>query len=262
MHSCALALLVGLSMAGSAAFTQGVTSDVCPEKLLRIAQLTSELLTEEAAVQRLTAALQDQANRRQVIDTLSDWSEKVAWAANEKPAYAPLVQVSRSLNIVRSTIEGKPERFLRQELAKRQEKAARLARDVALEESLAARCIQEAGAAAAAADARAAAAKPPLSSLTGPYNSPYGHTDLTQSGSQVNGTVKYDVTAEFPRGGTSTLTGTSFDGRIWKFSWRNTHGRYGNGQLSVLPDGTGLKGWWIDESMQPPKKADWWLYRK
>ncbi|MGH8770123.1 MAG: hypothetical protein ACREV2_02940 [Burkholderiales bacterium] len=236
------------------ALAEPVTADVCPQKLATIERLKNELQIARTTTKDHGTRLKELRKSRGEAGKYQVATEAAKVA---KPRYEWLKNVGSGLAVARvdqlSVQIEQTESLLR--ISK--EKESSLAKELALEESLAARCLQQAAA--------AAAATPAFPSVAGDYNSPYGRTVLTQkqlsSGVVVEGTVFYDKSENTPEGGTSRLSG-SFDGRTWNYTWYNSYGHHGDGQLTLLDDGTGMKGWWIDYKPKPPQRGNWWLYRK
>ncbi|MGH9962266.1 MAG: hypothetical protein ACREBC_34945 [Pyrinomonadaceae bacterium] len=248
-------LVASVWLVTSSVAEQGVTADVCPQKLATIQRLKNELQIEHAAIQRNEVLLEQQKKDR----VKAGEAQTATYLAHEaKPGYSWLTNVGNRAAVAAVENSGKTVGATEALLKRNREKEACLAKELALEESLAARCLQQ--------SAAAAATKPAFPNIAGAYNSPYGHTVLTQTqqsdtAAHVEGTVHYDKSANTPEGGTSKLQG-SFDGRTWNYTWRNSYGHNGEGQLTLLDDGTGMKGWWIDKRPSPPQRGNWWLYRK
>ena len=95
-----------------------------------------------------------------------------------------------------------------------------------------------------------------IPNIAGNYNSSYGVCTVTQpnGGTSVTCIVHYDT------GGTSTLTG-EFDGARWAYTWRNSFNHFGTGAMNYTAGGA-LTGWWIDKSVKPFTKGDWWMRPK
>jgi hypothetical protein len=250
----AFGILVTVSVISYAA-EQGVTADVCPQKLATLERLKNELQATRAVIRENATKLEELTRSRGQAGAAQVATEAAKVA---KPGYQWLKNVGGGLAVARVNQLSTEMDKTNAVLTRNRENEARLAKELALEESLAPKCLQQAAA--------AAAAKPAFPNIAGPYNSPYGHTVLTQaqeSGgvAHVEGTVHYDKSANTPEGGTSKLQG-GFNGRTWTFTWRNSYGHHGDGQLTLLEDGTGMKGWWIDKKLNPPQRGNWWLYRK
>ena len=95
-----------------------------------------------------------------------------------------------------------------------------------------------------------------IPNVAGNYNSSYGTCVVTQpkGGTTVTCVVHYDT------GGTSTLIG-EFDGTRWAYTWRNSFNHHGTGAMNYTAGGA-FTGWWIDKSLTPFTKGDWWMRPK
>jgi hypothetical protein len=101
--------------------------------------------------------------------------------------------------------------------------------------------------------------KPAIPNIAGNYNSPYGRTVITQEikpeGVFVTATVYYDGGDNSPSSGTSRLSGF-FDGKTWRFNWRNTLGHHGTGVMGYNAD-EGFSGYWLN--VKDKSRGNWWL---
>ena len=97
-----------------------------------------------------------------------------------------------------------------------------------------------------------------ITDVSGTYRSPYGKTIVTQGTGEKTTTLVAVV--HYDTGGTSTLSGP-FDGITWTYTWRNSFDHFGSGSMVYTP-GEGFNGWWLDKSLTPFNKGNWWLHLK
>ncbi len=77
---------------------------------------------------------------------------------------------------------------------------------------------------------------------------------------QGQNNVKLIALVHYDTGGTSSLTG-NFDGVTWTYTWRNSFDHYGSGAMTLQTDES-FSGWWIDKSLSPFNKGNWWLRKR
>jgi len=95
--------------------------------------------------------------------------------------------------------------------------------------------------------------------VSGKYNSTYGEAILTQK-PRTKLNVVLSAVVHYTTGGTSNLVGI-FDGVHWNYTWRNSFGHHGTGDM-VYGSDESFSGTWIDKSLDPTTKGTWWLRPK